>query len=151
MAKLSELGVVVKGKTPVIFVSFEETNALTSDGQPYVLGKLLNPVVVISSMVDDPELKVLEVDELFIRQDDVDADVWEKTEDGYKIRHDIKGWRADFTYGTLKSDAPVIFQHGSIREWVKDQRKTDREEFVAKRREDASLVVERMKERRKKQ
>lgn len=155
MAKLSQLGIAIKASQPIVFVSFDETQALTRDGNPYIKGVLLNPISVTSSMEDDPDIKTIpDVEELFIRQEDFDQldemDAWEAVEGGVRIRSDIKGWRADFTIGTLKSEAPVIFQHGSIREWAKGQRKLEREEWNSKRKESASEIVRKMQERRRK-
>lgn len=153
MAKLSQLGIAIKASQPIVFVSFDETQALTRDGNPYIKGVLLNPISVTSSMEDDPDIKTIpDVEELFLRQEDFEQldemDAWEAVEGGVRIRSDIKGWRADFTVGTLKSEAPIIFQQGSIREWAKGQRKLEREEWNSKRKESASEIVRKMQERR---
>lgn len=114
--KLSELGLL---KTVIVAFIGEllETSLTTSEGEPYYLGKLLNPITVRCS--SDKDILPIETDELYIRQRDVESDEWifideKDPSKGYYI----KGYKTDFS----KGQQICIYQDTTIAEWSKGNR-----------------------------
>ena len=115
--KLAELGFIT-AKPPVVFVGkFEPTGILSSNDEEYFKGTLKQPVIVHCSV--DKEIEPIETDELFIRESDVNSDLWEAA-DGTDPNNGITipGFKTDFS----KGQEICIFQETTIAKWTKENR-----------------------------
>lgn len=121
--KLSEIaGVSLPSPIRVAFVpnSFELTSEVSSENEPYYVGKLVKPVTVRCS-VDREVLPMIDVDELYIRESDVQSEDWVmvtegKPEDGAYL----KGYKTDFS----KGQEFCLYQATTIAEWTRGNRKS---------------------------
>lgn len=117
LMKLSELGLV---KTTLIAFIGEllETNILSSEGEPYFLGKLVEPITVRCST--DKEILPLEgVTELYVRKRDVDSDAWVYVDEkDPKKGYFIPGYKSDFS----KGQEMCLYQETTIAEWTRSNR-----------------------------
>lgn len=121
--KLSELGLLKA--TMIAFVGeLTQTSVLSSEGEPYYLGKLLTPITVRCS-TDKTIDPIEEVDELYIRQHDAEGDSWKLVDEADpKKGFSIPGFKTDFS----KSQEICLYQETTILEWTKGNRKEQREE-----------------------
>jgi hypothetical protein len=116
--KLSDFAVVA-AKAPIVFMGeLVMTDILSSEGEPYYVGKLKTPVMVGCSV--DKDIERHEVDELYIRESDVQSDKWEMvnkkdTSEGYFIPKFV----ADFS----KGQEIEIYQSETIRQWSRGSKK----------------------------
>lgn len=120
MATLKSLGASYKAQKIRFVGDAIETTKVSSDGTKYFVWPLAEEVKVYCSTESQLEPQI--VKELFIRQTDLDADVWEKDEQGfYALADREKGqeYLADFSV----NQEICIYQPETIRAWSRDDRK----------------------------
>ncbi len=125
MATLKSLGASYKAQKIRFVGDSMETNKVSSDGIKYFVWQLAEEIKVYCSTEASLEPQV--VKELFIRQTDLDADVWEKDEIGFfAVADKEKGteYLADFSI----NQEICIYQPETIRAWARDDRKSRSEE-----------------------
>lgn len=117
LMKLSQLGLV---KTTLIAFIGEllETNILSSEGEPYFLGKLVEPITVRCS-TDKEILPIEGVEELYVRKRDVDSDAWVYVDEkDPKKGYFIPNYKSDFS----KGQEICLYQETTILEWTRGNR-----------------------------
>lgn len=134
--KLSEIG-AAPSKQQVVFIGkLVDSNKLDRDGNPYYLGKCLNPVVIRCSTDDYGEI---EVDEFLVREEDALGEAWELIDE----KDPTKGFTIpDFKTDWMQGHEMAIFQKETIAQW----RRGDR---VSRKAEHKSSSLQRLAERRK--
>ncbi len=121
LAKLLKMDI---GTTKIILVGVPEvTPFLDSDEKPYYVAKLKDPVKVYCSV--DNGVTPFEAEELYIREEAINADGWklvndQKPEEGFYM----EGWVADFS----KGQQLALYQAESIKKWAKATRGSRRDE-----------------------
>lgn len=132
MAKLHELNAAPKRS----FVRFKEgttaveTNLTTSDGIKWYVWELAEPVIVACST--EPAIEKQQVDQLHIRETDLDAD-FDKDDKGlyaYWMETPEKGdpVKREFVADFLLGPEIYVYQQVSARAWLKGERKSSRED-----------------------
>lgn len=121
--KLSAFGLIKE--TLVLFVgNLLETNFVSSEGESYYLGKLLNPITVRCSV--DKGIEPIEgVEELYIRERDALGEDWVFVDEKDPSKgFYLKGYKTDFS----KGQEMCLYQSETIAEWAKGNRKSSRVE-----------------------
>lgn len=126
MAKLIALNAAPE-QSVVRFVGTSVKTALTtSDGVPYYVWKLAKPVKVFCSTeaLIDPQV----VDELYIRETDIESDLWEKDEIGCFAQFvtkdkDGKEVTKEFVADFSTNREICIYQDSTIFQWRNGARK----------------------------
>lgn len=136
--KLSDLGILATQPAIAFVGKPEPTGKTTSEGDEYFAWKLKTPIIVRCSV--DPAIEAVEVEELYIRQSDLEKDIWTEIVAGKpKEGLTVPGWRADFS----KSHEVAIYQETTIAQWARENR-------GAKRQQLRSGINERIKARQAK-
>jgi len=114
--KLTEAFKIETAANIVLVGKPEVTNFETSDGEPYYVAKLKEPVMVRCSV--DKGIDAFETEEVYIRESALEGD-WtfvdeKKPEEGYYM----KDWKVDFS----KGQELVLYQETTIAKWTKTDR-----------------------------
>lgn len=105
-----------------------ETNILDSDGKPYYSCKLKNPIVARCSY--DKDIDPVEVDEVYMREKDVDDDL--VVQEFVNGKDDTDGWFIKgFLYDFIKSHEIVVYQDKTVAKWAQEKRSSRKEESNA--------------------
>lgn len=135
--KLSEIG-AAPIKQAVVFVGkLVDANIQDRDGNPYYVGKCLNPVIVRCST--DADYGEIEVDEFLIREEDALGDQWEMLDENDPEKgFTIPSYKTDWSVG----QEMAIFQKETIAQWRRGDRRSRKDESK-------SSALQRLEERRK--
>lgn len=140
MATLNQLLGVKIGHEDAILKGAPVLSAIPdSEGNLYYIGTLLKPMEARCSV--DPDLEAVEVDEVYIREGDVNSDKWAfvDEQDPSKGVY-LPGYILDFSI----SHGVVLLQSESIRSWLKGNRSVKQE----KKKDSTRQLIREMNARR---
>lgn len=134
--KLHEIGAAPKQAAIVFIGQLTDSGKTDRDGEPYFVGKLLEPITIRCST--EPEAGDIEVEELFIRKELVDGDLWQLVDEKDPEKgFTIPAYKADFS----STHEFGLFQETTIAAWVKSNR-------ADKRADRKSSFLQSIKDRR---